>query len=1171
VDALEGSLAPGTCGRCGGGSSPEARFCQHCGTPLDEDDPVGGYERDGDIPAPDGGGAIVTAVVCELSPVHRTGTESEPPWPLDDGDPAAIPPEALEAAREAFRLAGAQVEDLDGETAAVAAVFGPEPAAGDGPMAALRVSAELRRALDGGPLGLRAGVGIAEVVGEGPEAEALWRGRVIDQAAGLRRRAEPGEIVVAESVYRRVGGDAELEPIHPNASIDGTEPTGPLRLLEIGPDPATRTLGRPGLVGREEEMERLRSALRHAAAERTGVVVRVFGDPGAGATRLVEDFLDEVVAEDRARVASVRWGPAAEPGGLAALAGLLEAIAGFGPSTGVEDVRAGIERLLEGRPDGDRVARRLLPALGLPGAADPDATGWALRRFLEAAAEERPLVLLADDADRAGPWFLELVRTATLRSGAPVLVVATGGTGGWPDGWVREPVEQVRITPLRPDEMRALLAELLRDPEPSSPARDRLVAAAGGNALRLEQLVAALADRGLLRWERRRWVPGTGLQPFPQDLRELLSRRVQDLDLEERACLGLLSVAGVDIPAALVDELAPGDDPLTRDRLGALVARRFLGRESGGDVETYRFGHELVRAAARSSVPPEIRAEVHERCARWLESRHSDRLERHAPAIAAHLEAAAALGREAGSSGGDPGRRAAGLLATTADLLSALGDEEERLGALERAAALLEADDPTRAEVLLRTATALAALGRPGAAERLSIQAARASRDAGDRPLEARARLLRAALAVRGSRRDRTETIWAAADRAEAACGEAEDDAGLSSVWSARATVHRRWGHWAAAARDALRAADHAASAGLAREETESLRAMVEALEGMPAPVNESVDRCRAALDRSNGGGLTDVEASAVLGILLARRGSFEEAEAQIEAARHAAEELDRPAELARVLYRAARVEILARRPGRAEELLGQALDAAVRVGDEGLRAAIGSTLAHVMLDAGRSEEAIQLLENVWRAMAPDDVVTQVAWRSARARAFAAQDRTEEAGEVARQAIRLAEQTDLMDVRAGALLAFAEVLRAQGRPNEATPFARRARRVLDRRGAVVPAERASALLESLAHPAADGPAADGGLPAPPLPGADPIQARAPAMEAGRAGVEEPETSPEPDMEDAELERPTVSPFADIASRGHDAVPANGHDGEPAARAEKPVGSWWSFGRRSEAR
>jgi hypothetical protein len=194
----------------------------------------------------------------------------------------------------------------------------------------------------------------------------------------------------------------------------------------------------------------------------------------------------------------------------------------------------------------------------------------------------------------------------------------------------------------------------------------------------------------------------------------------------------------------------------------------------------------------------------------------------------------------------------------------------------------------------------------------------------------------------------------------------------------------------------------------------------------------------------------------------------------------------------------------------------------------------------------------LELLEDASRTAVADDVVAQVGWRSARARALAALGRAGEARAPARRAIRLAEQTDLTDPRATALLAQAEVLRADGRPNEAVPFARRAVRALERRGAEVPAGRARSLLASLDRPddepAGEEPPAeiDDGLPAAPTTVDD----------------------PGPTEDDA-----SVSPFAEFASGEDVATPdhvnGNAEDLEPPSeRGEaKTTAGWWSFGRR----
>jgi tetratricopeptide (TPR) repeat protein len=1044
------------------------------------------------------------------------------------------------------------VEELPGATDTLAAVFGPEPEGRDGPISAVRAAAEIRRALGDDAPRLRAAVGTGEVLGEGPDAEELWRGRVIDLATGLQRRAEAGEILVAEGVVRRIADAAHVEPLDPHARAEG-DATGPFRLLRVDPEPAPEAVGSPALIGRDEERALVRAAFERAVNDRVGVIVRITGEPGVGTSRLAEESLAEF-ATDVATNVALAWGPAAEPDGPSGLAGLLEALAGVAPASDADRVRTAIDALLDGRPDAERVAAQLLPALGLDGAAaDAEATTWALRRALEAAAAERPLAVLVDDADRAGPWFLELLLAATSGAVSPILVVATGGPAGWPAGWERGSVEHLRLEPL--DDLRPAVDDLLHGSGPFPETRERVTAASGGNPLHAEQLVAALVDRGALPWERRRWTPE---EPGPggRDLPSLLSLRLEELEVRERAFLGLLAVAGVEIPWDLARELAPSDDESSiRDLLASLEARRFLRANAADAQPTYVFHHRLVREVVASTVPPEIRAEVHERCARWLQERLPGRPGRHAYAIAEHLEAVARLRPGAGRSGGDQARRAAGVLTSTAERRSALGDEDGRLADLERAAALLEPGDPARAEILLRTATALAASGRRSDAGRVATRAMRAARDAGDRALELRARLLKAVLVDASRRRDRTESIWEAAAQAEIACRDATDDAGLSAVWSARAAVHRRWGHWAAAADDAERAADHAARAGLAAQESAALRMLVLALEESPVPMDESVARCRAVLGRAGGRSGVEEEASAVVAVLLARAGASEEAETRIAAAERAVDERSSGAALARVLHRSARVRILTGDLASAEERLGRALDAAARAGDDGVRAAAGATLAHVLIDTGRAEAALELLEDVSRTAVADDVVTQVAWRSARARALASLGRVGEARSLARRAIRLAEQTDLTDPRASALLAQAEVLRSEGRSNEAAPFARRALRALERRGAAVPAARARALLASLERPD-DVP-----------PGEESPAEPADGLPAAPSTTEDDAVLDEPSEDDAS------SPFAEFASGANEA--ARGHvDGQPQdqpaleeGRAVKATAGWWSFGRR----
>ena len=83
--------------------------------------------------------------------------------------------------------------------------------------------------------------------------------------------------------------------------------------------------------------------------------------------------------------------------------------------------REGVEALLGDGP----AAQKVLAAAGLSeGQAQAEETFWAVRRLLEAAAAERPLVVVLEDLHWAEPTLLDLVEyLAVFSSGHPILLV----------------------------------------------------------------------------------------------------------------------------------------------------------------------------------------------------------------------------------------------------------------------------------------------------------------------------------------------------------------------------------------------------------------------------------------------------------------------------------------------------------------------------------------------------------------------------------------------------------------------------------------------------------------------------------------------------------------------------------------------------------------------------
>ena len=105
--------------------------------------------------------------------------------------------------------------------------------------------------------------------------------------------------------------------------------------------------------------------------------------------------------------------------------------------------------------------------------------------------------------------------------------------------------------------------------------------------------------------------------------------------------------------------------------------------------------------------------------------------------------------------------------------------------------------------------------------------------------------------------------------------------------------------------------------------------------------------------------------------------------------------------------------------------------------------------------------EAGELCAQTATATAPDDVFTQVLWRAVQARCLARQARCPEAERIAREAIALAEPTDLLSLKGDAMLALADVLRTGSQAEPAAGAQRACVALYEQKGNAAAAARAA--------------------------------------------------------------------------------------------------------------
>ncbi len=441
------------------------------------------------------------------------------------------------------------------------------------------------------------------------------------------------------------------------------------------------------LLGRAPECERIERLVTEARAGASGVLV-LRGEPGIGKTALLDHAADVAGAATVLRVRGV------ESEVEVAFAGLTELLR---PALGE------VGRLPEPQ------ARALDAALGLApaAAAEPQLVGAATLGLLATLAEQRPVVVLADDVhwlDRPSASAVVFAARRLLADAVAVVLALRPGEASAVEAAELETLDLVGLTA---DPARALLAAHAARPVAEDTAA-WLHAATGGNPL---ALVEAAAEAPRLR-------PGPvgGHVAIGARLERAVARRLDALPPEAHGALLAAAVADAEdlepvlaaarALGASADTTTPAGSGVPAGPVAALEAAEAAGLVTLGPG-TVAFRHPLTRSVILTRATPADRRAAHR-------------------AYAAALTPAAPAGDEAGFGGvavdspaGDPvvERRAwhaaagtlepdedvASSLAAAADAAAARGGHAAAAAALEQAARLTP-DGPRRAERLRRAA-----------------------------------------------------------------------------------------------------------------------------------------------------------------------------------------------------------------------------------------------------------------------------------------------------------------------------------------------------------------------------------------------------------------------------------------------------------------------------------
>jgi len=1058
------------CPDCGEENPARFRLCGYCGAQL------------APAVAAEEVRKTVTIVFCDLKGSTSLGER------LDSESLREVLGVYFAAMRKVLERHGGTVEKYIGD--AIMAVFGLPRLHEDDALRAVRAAFEMKTALRdlnvqiratwGVTLENRTGVNTGEVVaGDTSTGQRLATGDTVNVAARLEQAAPVGEILLGDSTYRLTRDALVVEPVEPLELKGKSDRVAAYRLLGVsGGEAITRRADLP-LVGRDEPFGRLLTSFGRATADLRCEIVTILGQPGIGKSRLVEEFVRHT--KDSAQVLRGRCLPYGEGITFWPLAEAIRQAAGIASEDPEDDARAKVHALAGA--DREDIASRICELMGMSlgeqSGYSKDELLWSARALMEILAGRQPLVVIFDDIHWAEPIFLDFIeQVARAAPQVPLHIICAARhelLEERPD-FLADLGDSCRLDlpELSREDTARILDNLLGGARLPPSLTDRILLVAGGNPLFVEQMVAMLADSGVIGEQdgRREFTGSHDGVLVPQNISSLLASRLDRLLPVERGIVERASVVGLEFqPAALV-ALAP-DAEAEADLampLSALCDKRLIRpAQVSFDEEGYRFANLLLRDAAYDRLLKRSRARLHERFADWLVQISGDRVAEREEIIGYHLDQSFRYRAELGPVDEQArivGDRAAGHLGAAGSRAFDRGDMHAAASLLQRAASLLAPGHKDRPRLLLAAGEALGDQGELAAAEAMLDQARNGAALVGNGQVERGAELAQLHLSYVTN----AASAQAGVARVQELIGELEaagDNHGLARAWRLMTYVHWSSSQSGMAAEAAERAISYARQAGDETMARQFAGALVTSVLDGPTPVDEAIAYCEAMLPKV----ADDRRALAVteqnLAHLEAMRANFDVARLRYRRSRELLEDFGYRFFAALTSLISGPVEMLAGDLDAAERELRTDYETLDRMGERNYISTTAGMLADAVYRQGRHEESAELAGFCQEVASADDVPSQFLWRCVRAKLLARTGEQDRADALIAEATKLIGGTDWLGWQGNGFMDLAEVHRLAGRTSQALDALAQADACYVAKGNVVSAKQAADLAREL--------------------------------------------------------------------------------------------------------
>jgi PAS domain S-box-containing protein len=255
------------------------------------------------------------------------------------------------------------------------------------------------------------------------------------------------------------------------------------------------------------------------------------------------------------------------------------------------------------------------------------------RRFIGVFAQpEHPLVLFLDDLQWLDVATLDLLEALLTRSSLQHLMLI----GAYRDNEVDAAhplsckldairlaggrIAEIKLMPLAREHLGRLIADALHcEPGLAAPLAELVYDKTGGSPFFAVQFLSALADEGLLSFDRgnARWswsLSSIHAKGYTDNVADLMVQKLKRLPIEARKVLQQLACLGSGANFALLERVFKDEKDQVHGQLWKAVQAGLIFRSE----RSYRFLHDRIHEAAYCLIPKGSRAELHLRIGRLL-------------------------------------------------------------------------------------------------------------------------------------------------------------------------------------------------------------------------------------------------------------------------------------------------------------------------------------------------------------------------------------------------------------------------------------------------------------------------------------------------------------------------------------------------------------------------